>query len=182
MSAHERVDVPRRQLRRPVARVLAEALPPPPGMRSSTEIRSLVDPDQVVRRVREAARAERRDRAGVDDEHPGDRPDVRDVAVAGQDEVDAALAQQREHVAGVEHLVALAAGARDRHQVVVADEDAQVGVAGEALLDPAVVLAPDLALVEVGLRRVDRDERDIEPGELEPQPRVPRAEGVLEEE
>jgi hypothetical protein len=53
--------------------------------------------------------------------------------------------------------------------VVVTDEDAQFGVAGEALLDPAVVLASDLALVEVGLRRVDGDERQVEPAALRAQ-------------
>ena len=64
--------------------------------------------------------------------------------------------------------------------MVVADEEPQVGLAGEALLDPAVVLTADLALVQVGLGRVDRDERDVGPAELEPQPRVARAERVLE--
>jgi hypothetical protein len=64
--------------------------------------------------------------------------------------------------------------------VVVADEDAQVGLTGEALLDPAVVLAPDLALVEVGLGGVDGDECDFEPVELEAEARVAGAEGVLE--
>jgi hypothetical protein len=64
--------------------------------------------------------------------------------------------------------------------VVVADEDAQVGLAGEALLDPAVVFAPDLAFVEVGLGGVDGDECDLEPVELEAEARVAGAEGVLE--
>ena len=62
----------------------------------------------------------------------------------------------------------------------MADEDAQVGVAGEALLDPAVVLAPDLALVEVGLGRVDGDERHVEAAAPDAQARVPSAECVLE--
>ena len=65
--------------------------------------------------------------------------------------------------------------------MVMADEDPQVGVAREALRDPAVVLAPDLALVQVGLRRVDRDERDVETAALEARLRVARAERVLEE-
>jgi hypothetical protein len=99
--------------------------------------------------------------------------------VAGEDEVDPAPAQEREDVARVEHLVSLAAGSRDWHQVVVADEDAQVGLTGEALLDPAVVLAPDLAFVEVGLGGIDGDECDLEPLE-EARARVAGAEGVLE--
>jgi hypothetical protein len=51
--------------------------------------------------------------------------------------------------------------ARDRHQVVVTGEDAQVGSARESLLDPRLVLATDLALVDVRLGRVHRHERDI---------------------
>jgi hypothetical protein len=57
-----------------------------------------------------------------------------------------------------------------------------VGGADEPLLDPAVVLAPDLALVEVGLRRVDGDERDLEPVKLGARARVARSERVLEVE
>jgi hypothetical protein len=64
--------------------------------------------------------------------------------------------------------------------VVVADEDAQVGLTGEALLDPAVVLASDLAFVEVGLGGVDGDECDFEPVELEAEARVAGAEGRSE--
>jgi hypothetical protein len=52
--------------------------------------------------------------------------------------------------------------------VVVADEHAQVGLAGKALLDPAVVLPADLALVQVGLGRVDRDEGEVGPADVEP--------------
>jgi hypothetical protein len=63
--------------------------------------------------------------------------------------------------------------------VVVADEDAQVGVSGESLLDPGVVLAADLSLVDVGLRGVHGDERDGEPSAVELLPRVPCTEGVL---
>ena len=42
----------------------------------------------------------------------------------------------------------------------MADEDTQVGGTGEALLDPPVAAAADLAVVEIGLRGVDRDDRD----------------------
>ena len=66
--------------------------------------------------------------------------------------------------------------------MVVADEDAQVGGSSEPFLDPAVVLAPDLTLVDVGLGGVDRDERELKSVELESQARVAGAEGVLEAE
>jgi hypothetical protein len=63
--------------------------------------------------------------------------------------------------------------------VVVADEHAQVGLTREALFDPAVMLAPDLALVQVGLRGIDRDQRDGEATKVEPLTRVARSERVL---
>src|SRR5947208_8351930 len=56
------------------------------------------------------------------------------------------------------------------------DEDAQIGRLGEALLDPAVAAASDLAVVEVGLRRIDGDDdhaADAADG-------VPRPEQLLE--
>ena len=56
------------------------------------------------------------------------------------------------------------------------DEDAQVGRSRELLLDPAVAAAADLAVVEVGLARVDRDDRRR--GRREH--RVPVAEELLE--
>ena len=42
----------------------------------------------------------------------------------------------------------------------MADEDPQPRVGRELLLDPAVAAAADLAVVEVGLGRVDGDDRD----------------------
>ena len=42
--------------------------------------------------------------------------------------------------------------------MVVQDEDLEVGGSVEPLADPPVALAPDLALVEVGLTRVDPDD------------------------
>src|SRR4051794_8651595 len=65
-----------------------------------------------------------------------------------------------EGVAGVVHHVALAPGPGHRQQVVVQDEDAQVGVGREALLDPGVATPADRAVVEVGLGGIDRDDRD----------------------
>jgi len=61
------------------------------------------------------------------------------------------MAKQREHVSCIEDLISLATRAGNRHQVVVADEDAQVGRRREALLDPAVAPTADLAVIEVGL-------------------------------
>ena len=44
--------------------------------------------------------------------------------------------------------------------MVVHDEDAEVGGRRELLLDPGVTAAADLAVIEVRLARVDRDDRD----------------------
>jgi RimJ/RimL family protein N-acetyltransferase len=63
----------------------------------------------------------------------------------------------------------------------VAHEDAKVGVRCKPLFDPAVVFASDLALVDVGLGGIDGDKRNVEPGGLEAQLRIARAEGVLVE-
>ena len=90
------------------------------------------------------------------------------------------LPEERDHVAGVEHLIALAARAGHRHQMVVADEQAQIGVPVESFGDPAIVLAPDLALVDVRLGGVDGNERELHPADLGVQPRVTRAELLLE--
>ena len=56
------------------------------------------------------------------------------------------------------------------------DEDAKARLVGELLLDPPVAPAADLAVVEVRLRRVDRDDGDA----VLPQHRVPVAEQLLE--
>jgi hypothetical protein len=88
-------------------------------------------------------------------------PGVGDVLVAREHQVDSRALQAFERVAGVVDDVALAAGPRDRQQVMVEDEDAQERlVRAEALLDPRVAAAPDDAVVEVGLRRVHGDDRD----------------------
>jgi hypothetical protein len=50
----------------------------------------------------------------------------------------------------------------------MADEDPQIGLAGEALLDPTAVLPPNLALVQVGLGRFDGDNRLLRGSELTP--------------
>src|SRR5262249_20173831 len=61
--------------------------------------------------------------------------------------------------------VPLAASPRNREQVMVEDEDAQVGGRGELLLDPGVPPTTDLAVVEVGLARVDGDDGHAVPME-----------------
>ena len=86
------------------------------------------------------------------------------MLVPGEDEVDPGALQALEAVAGVVDDVALAAGPRDRQQVVVQDEDLQLGLLGllasELLLDPPVAPAADLTVVEVGLGRIDGDDGD----------------------
>ena len=75
-------------------------------------------------------------------------------------EVHARAQQALDRVARVVHDVPLAARARHRQQVVVEHEDPEVRrLGGELLLDPRVAAAPDLAVVEVGLGRVDGDDR-----------------------
>ena len=119
-----------------------------------------LDLDEVVAGPRLAPQAKRGDRAGVDDEEVLQAPCVRHVLVAGEHEVDADVLEHLERVAGVVDDVPLPARPRHRQQVVVEDEDAEVGVLGELLLDPLVAAAADDAVVEVGLGRVDRDDGD----------------------
>ena len=89
-----------------------------------------------------------------------------------EDDIDVAAAQEREDVAGVEHLVPLAAGPGNRHQVMVADEDAEIGRAGETFLDPAVVLAPALearfAREELGCKQIGLSLQRLAPGAEQP--------------
>ena len=82
------------------------------------------------------AKPQRGHGARVDDEQVLEPPRVRHVLVPAEDEVDARALEALDRVAGVVDDVALAAGARHRQQVMVQDEDAQVGRVGELLLDP----------------------------------------------
>ena len=60
---------------------------------------------------------------------------------------------------------------------MVQHEDLQVRRLGrELLLDPRVAAAPDLPVIEIRFRRVDRDDRDA----VLPEHGVPRAEHLLE--
>src|SRR5437588_7662526 len=74
-----------------------------------------------------------------------------DVLVPGEHHVDLELGHESQDVARVPHRVAFSARARYRHQVVVEDEDFEVGRMGVLLSDPRVPLASDLALGQVGL-------------------------------
>ena len=95
----------------------------------------------------------------------------------GEHEADTRPLKALDRVAGVVDDVPLAPRAGHGQQVVVEDEDLEVGrLLGELLLDPAVATAADLAVVEVGLARVDGDDRDA----ALPEHRVPLAEHLLE--
>jgi len=97
---------------------------------------------------------------------PAMGPHVGHVSVAGEHDVDAALAKQGEHVACVEHLVALAAGPWNGDEVMVANEHAHVRFLRESVHDPAVVFATDFAFVKVGLGGIDGNQRDVDTAEF----------------
>jgi hypothetical protein len=65
-------------------------------------------------------------------------------------QINPTAAQQSKPIAGTEDLVALSSRARNRDRMVVGDEHSQPCRTRECLFDPGVVLAPDLALVDVG--------------------------------
>ena len=81
------------------------------------------------------------------------------MLVPGKDHLDTRPLEAFERVAGVVDNVPLTAGSGNREQVMVEDEDPQVGLVRELLLDPAVTPPADLSVVEVGLGRVDCDHR-----------------------
>ena len=89
-----------------------------------------------------------------------EQPDVGDVLVARQHQVDAGVDEQRQHVARVPHRVPLPAGAGDGDEVVVEHEHVEVGRLRELLADPVVALAAHLALGQVGLGGIDGDHLD----------------------
>src|SRR5919106_1839479 len=119
---------------------------------------ALLDLDQVVAGPRMTPEAKRGNRARVDDEDVLQPPGVRHVLVSREHEVDARPLERLEGVAGVIDDVALAAGAGHGQQMMVEREDAEVGVRLELLADPRVAAAADVAVVEIRLGRVDRDD------------------------
>ena len=72
-----------------------------------------------------------------------------------EDEIHARPLQALDRVSGVVDHVPLAAGAGHRQQMVMKHEDPQLGRRGKLLLDPAVAAMADLAVIEVGLGRID---------------------------
>ena len=118
------------------------------------------DLDHVVTGPRVPPQAQRRDRAGVDDEEVLEPPRVRDVLVTGENELHAGPQQALDHVSRVVDDVSLPPGAGYGQEMVMQHEDPQVcGLSCELALDPRVAAAADLAVVEIGLGRVDRDDR-----------------------
>src|SRR5207245_4198300 len=111
--------------------------------------------DHVVTGPCLAAQAQRGDRARVDDEQILEPPGVRHVLVPGEDEVHARPLEAFDRVARVVDDVTLPPGAGYRQQVVVADEHAQVGRSGEALIGPAVRTAAELPMVKLRTGRSD---------------------------
>ena len=81
------------------------------------------DLDDVVTGPRVPPQAQRRDRAGVDDEQVLEPPRVRDVLVPGEHEMDARAQEALDRVARVVDDVPLPPGAGHRQQVVVEHED-----------------------------------------------------------
>src|SRR6476659_4417598 len=135
-----------------------------------------VDLDDVVTGSSVPTESQRRHRSGIDDEKILEPPHVRNVLVTRQDEPHAGALEALDRVARVVDDVPLPAGPGYGQQVVVQDEDLQVRrVRGELLLHPAIAPAPELAVVEIGLARVDRDDRH---GALAPH-RVALAEHLL---
>src|SRR5439155_13588153 len=120
--------------------------------------------DHVVTGPRVPAQAQGRHGSGVDDEEILQPPRVRHVLMPRENEIDTRTLETLDRVTRVVDDVALAPGPRNRQQVVMTDEDAEVGRLGKALLDPGVAPATDLAVVEVRLRGVHGDNRDAAGG------------------
>src|SRR5207302_8817647 len=95
---------------------------------------------------------------GIHDKDVVEEPYVVHVIVAGEHEVDLQLGEEGEDVARIPDRVALATCPGHRYQMVVQDEDAEVGRIVELLADPRVALAPNLALGQVRLGGVDGDD------------------------
>src|SRR4051794_30461850 len=118
------------------------------------------DLDHVVTGARVAPQAQRRDGASVHHEEVLETPRIRHVLVPREHELHAGPQQAFDHVAGVVDDVSLPPGAGYRQEMVMQHEDPQVcGLSGKLLFDPRITATADLAVVEVGLGRVDGYDR-----------------------
>src|SRR5918992_649053 len=97
----------------------------------------------------------------VHKQHLAELPHVRYMLVATQNEIDFKLEEQREEIAGVPDDVSLSPGSRNRHEMVMENEDPVIVGPLEGLTDPVVSEVDHLSIGKVGLGRVDRDERGI---------------------
>src|SRR5215208_2030235 len=101
--------------------------------------------------------------------------------MAREDYVDFQLSQYGHDIAGVAQVVDVPSRARDGEDVVVDHQYSRPGVpAAELGVEPAVVLAPDLPLVEVRLGRVERDDLGLSLGDRDLGRPLPYAEELLE--
>src|SRR5688572_31513107 len=82
------------------------------------------------------------------------------MLVARQDEVDIEPRELGEHVSRVGDDVALTAGPRDRYEMVMDREDLDILRLVQLLSYPRIAFLADVSFVEVGLGRVDTDDRD----------------------
>src|SRR6187397_523497 len=95
------------------------------------------DLDHVVTGPRVPPQAQRRDRAGVDDEEVFEPPGVRHVLVAGENELHAGPQQALDHVPCVVDNVSLPPGTGYRQEMVMQHEDPQVcGLSCELAFHP----------------------------------------------
>jgi hypothetical protein len=180
LAGYERLDVAPGELRRPCPRVRAEA--PPRSARDAKLDRNALglDPNEVVGGVGERSRAQRRAVQRVHQQHARHRPDAGHAAMPSKHQINPTAAQQSTHIAGIEDLVALSSRARNRDQMVVADEHSQPCRTRECLLDPGVVLAPRSRPRRCrALGRIHRDQHEIGITDRPPQPHIPRAEDPL---
>ena len=119
------------------------------------------DLDDVVTGSRVAAESQGRNGSGIHHEEVLEPPDVRHVLVAGEDKPNSGALQALDGVARVVHHVPLATGTRYRQQVVVEDEDLQVRrLFGELFFYPPIAATANLAMIEIRLARIHRNDRD----------------------
>src|SRR5919204_407983 len=135
------------------------------------------DLDHVVTGSCVAPEPQRRHRSRIHHEQVLEPPDVWHMLVPGKHKPDTRALEALDGVARVVDDVPLAARPRHGEQMMVQDEDPQIGVlVRELLLDPAVPAPPDLTVVEIRLAGIDGDDGDT----TLPEDRVAIAEELLE--